>query len=131
MQVEGQVKRYTVGSSRKNNSTYTMIQVGDTFLKNIIVPDTLAVFLEEAHGDERPATLHITGGKVLAGISMPNGKEYAYKPTLKGTGLLLFLLGIPLIPVLLLGLFLMHMGVREMQLEGMAKNLTKQGFIPV
>lgn len=130
MQVHGQVSRYSIGKNLKNSSIYTMIQVGDDFLSDIVVPDSLQVFLKEAHSAQAPATLHITKGNMLAGITMPNGERFAFKPKLQGNGLLLLFCSIALAPILI-GLILLPAAIKEVQAESFTKKLRSEGFIQV
>lgn len=72
---KGQIKMLGKSSNEKKHSTYSIIEIGDNILKNIVVSDELDNFLSRSLNSKGESTLYLNY-KALVGIKSPDGKLY-------------------------------------------------------
>lgn len=130
MKYSGQIRRTGPTTSMQHAFKYSVIQIGDENLTNVVVPARLKVFISEAQKNGQSIKIHLTHQKVLAGVEMENGEKYAVLPSNAGNPYILLVFGLLLIP-LLIGIPLCVVAFKEMQLWDLAKGLRTQGFKPI
>lgn len=84
-------------------TNYSVIEIGDQVLQKIKVPRGLDNFLTRALSQIGVTTIYLNG-KVLLGVTLPDGKTYCYDAKVwKITFVIFILVGLPLIEIIGLG----------------------------
>ena len=110
---------------RNTVTTYSIIEIGDQVIQKIKVPNSLDNFLVKSLKQGGTTKLYLSGS-LLVGVTLSDGKSYCYKAK-PIAGLLILLIGIPLIPFFGVGLFFIWQGFGELRNYSLSKELANQG----
>ena len=121
---QGALRLLGNASVDKGFATYSVIEIDDHILKNITVPLTLDNFLNRSLALGGTSTLEIYGSSLLC-VKLSDGSSYCQEAT-AGKGLLLILLGIPLIPFGL-GIFMILSSFSEFRKAWFLRKLIENG----
>jgi hypothetical protein len=116
-----------LGNAKISNTatTYSVIEIGDQILQKIVVPNSLDNFLSRALAQQGRSKLYLSR-KVLCGVETPDGKVYCYKAK-PISGLIMCIVGIPLIPFFGVGLMFIWQGAAELSNYGVTSKLKAKG----
>lgn len=116
---EGQLKLLGNGTVQDKHTIYSTIEIGDSIVSGLVVPNVLKDYLARGLNQQGNTELYVGMNKLVVGIKLPEVQRYYLKGK-KMTGLILFLGGIPLIPLLGIGLYFMYMGISVMSHASLA-----------
>ncbi|MEA1648415.1 hypothetical protein UAJ10_05235 [Nitrospirillum sp. BR 11164] len=131
-QVTGQLRRLGNSTIEQNSCTYSMMQVDDTILSGVVVPNVLDVFVQESH--MRNTTLYVfrpSANKALVlAVRNASGKLYYSLP---GAQPLAALIVFALLGCLAFGagLLLLPLIFDVMRMNGLGRRFAADGGIEI